>query len=39
MYDSGEEFLNELYKDLHISDIVMHTADKSDSPTTKINKY
>ena len=28
MYDSGEEFLNELYKDLHISDIVMHTADK-----------
>ena len=39
MYDSGEEFLNELYKDLHISDIVMHTADKSDSPTTKIYKY
>ena len=39
MYDSGEEFLNELYKDLHISEIVMHTADKSDSPTTKISKY
>ena len=39
MYDSGEEFLNELYKDLHISEIVMHTASKSDSPTTKISKY
>lgn len=39
MYNSGEEFLNELYKDLHMSDIVMQKATKSDSPITKINKY
>ncbi len=39
MYDSGEEFLNELYKDLHISKIVMHTALKNDTPVEKISKY
>ena len=39
MYDSGEEFLNELYKDLHVSKIVMHTALKSDTPVEKISKY
>lgn len=39
MYDSGEEFLNELYKDLHVSKIVMHTALKSDTSVEKISKY
>lgn len=36
---SGESFLNKLYKDLHMSDVVMHTASASDNPSQKINKY
>ena len=36
---SGEDFLNKLYKDLHMSDVVMHTANPSDSPREKIGKY
>ena len=36
---SGEAFLNKLYKDLHMSDVVMHTANSSDSPREKIGKY
>ena len=38
-YKSGSEFLNKLYKDMHMSDIVMHTAEKSDSPSEKIDRY
>lgn len=36
---SGEAFLNKLYKDLHMSDVVMHTATPSDNPNEKISKY
>ena len=36
---SGEAFLNKLYKDLHMSDVVMHTANSSDNPSEKISKY
>lgn len=36
---SGEAFLNKLYKDLHMSDVVMHTANHSDNPSEKISKY
>ena len=38
-YKNGEEFLNKLYSDMHMEEIVMHTASKSDSPTDKISKY
>ncbi len=38
-YNTGEDFLNHLYKNMHMSDIVMHTAKKSDTPVKKINKY
>ena len=38
-YKSGEEFLNLLYKNMHMSDIVMHTASKGDTPVKKIEKY
>jgi len=38
-YHTGEEFLNHLYKNMHTSDIVMHTAEKSDTPVEKINRY
>ena len=38
-YKNGEEFLNKLYSDMHMEEIVMHTASKSDSSTEKINKY
>ena len=38
-YKNGEEFLNSLYNDMHMEDVVMHTAEKSDSPTEKISKY
>ena len=35
----GESFLNRLYKDLHISDEVMHTASSSDTKDEKVKKY
>ena len=35
----GEKFLNRLYKDLHMSDEVMHTATPSDSKDEKVHKY
>lgn len=38
-YESGEDFLNKLYTDMHMSDVVMHTATKSDTPTKKIGRY
>ena len=38
-YKNGSEFLNSLYQDMHMEDVIMHTADKSDSPTEKIEKY
>ena len=38
-YKNGEEFLNSLYNNMHMEDAVMHTAEKSDSPTEKIGKY
>ena len=39
MEKSGTEFLNRLYKDMHMSDVVMHTASPSDKPSEKIEKY
>ncbi len=38
-YKNGEEFLNNLYNNMHMEDAIMHTAEKSDSPTEKISKY
>ena len=38
-YETGEEFLNKLYKDMYMSDVVMHTAEKQDSPEKRISKY
>jgi len=38
-YKTGEEFLNKLYRDMHMSDVVMHTAEKQDSPEKKISRY
>ena len=35
----GERFLDKIYKDLHLSEIVMHTANKSDDKYQKIEKY
>ena len=35
----GEKFLNRLYKDLHMSEEVMHTAIPSDSKDEKVHKY
>ena len=35
----GEKFLDKVYKDLHLSEIVMHTANKSDDKYQKIEKY
>ena len=35
----GERFLDKVYKDLHLSEIVMHTANKSDDKYRKIEKY
>jgi len=35
----GETFLNRLYKDLHMSDEVMHTASVSDNKNEKVRKY
>ena len=39
MEKSGTEFLNRRYKDMHMSDVVMHTASPSDKPSEKIEKY
>ena len=38
-YDTGEEFLNKLYREMYISNEVMHKADPSDAPEEKIRKY
>ena len=38
-YNSGEDFLNTLYKNLHMEEVVMHTASRSDNPEAKIAKY
>ncbi len=38
-YQTGEDFLNHLNKNMHNKDIVMHTASKSDTPEEKIRKY
>ena len=38
-YQNGEDFLNHLNKNMHTEDIVMHTANKSDTPEEKIRKY
>ncbi len=38
-YKNGEEFLNSLYNNMHMEEAIMHTAEKSDSPTEKIGKY
>ena len=39
-YDyKGEKFLNKLYKDLHVQDVVMHTATPSDKKEEKVKKY
>ena len=38
-YKNGEEFLNKLYKEMYISNEVMHKADPSDAPEEKIRKY
>ena len=33
------KILNKLYKDMHMSGIVMNTAEKSDTPSGKIDRY
>lgn len=38
-YRSGEDFLNKLFQNLHLSPSVMRTALKSDTPEEKISKY
>ena len=38
-YKSGEDFLDKLYQNLHLSPAVMKTAEKSDSKEQKIAKY
>lgn len=38
-YQNGEDFLNYLNKNMHLEDVIMHTAEKSDTPAEKINKY
>ena len=38
-YKTGEEFLNKLYREMHISSDVMHKASPSDTPEEKIRKY
>lgn len=39
MKNTGEEFLNRLYQDMHMSDIVKRTSLPNDNPTKKIKKY
>lgn len=36
---NGEQFLDKLYKDLHMSEIVMHSAGEEKSKLKKIKKY
>lgn len=36
---TGEDFINKIYQDLHNSNVVMHTAQKSDNKNEKIEKY
>ena len=38
-HKNGTEFLNKLYRDMYLSDVVMHAAKKSDTPTERIDKY
>lgn len=38
-YRSGEDFLNKLFQNLHLTSYVMKTAEKSDTPEEKISKY
>ena len=38
-YKNGEDFLNHLNKNMHMEDIVMHTANPSNTPEEKIGKY
>ncbi len=38
-YNNGEDFLNKLYREMHMSNEVMHKADPSDTPEEKIIKY
>ena len=38
-YNNGEDFLNKLYREMHISNEVMHKAGPSDTPEEKIRKY
>ena len=38
-YKNGEEFLNKLYREMYISNEVMHKADPSDAPEERIRKY
>ncbi|MEE3343116.1 MAG: DUF4116 domain-containing protein [Bacilli bacterium] len=35
----GEEFLNKCYKELHMSEEVMHTAQNKDSKAEKVHRY
>ena len=37
-YKNGEEFLNSLYRNMHVEDEVMQHVEKSDIPTEKIDK-
>ena len=38
-YKNGEDFLNKLFQNLHLSPSVMRTALKSETPEEKISKY
>ena len=38
-YNNGEDFLNKLYREMHMSNEVMHKAGPSDTPEEKIRKY
>ena len=38
-YQNGEDFLNHLNKNMYTEDMVMHRANKSDTPEEKIRKY
>ena len=38
-YKNGSDFLNKLYSNMHMDDVVMHTAEKSDTPDEKITRY
>lgn len=37
-YNNGEDFLNKLYREMHMSNEVMHKADPSDTPEEKNKK-